>query len=362
MAGLLAGLFSRSREPSEVEPDEPLRLPSLASLERQEKIGHGAFGSVYLYLDKSPSAALKQYAVKIIRMDRCNESIERFQNEVTALKMCRQENIVRFYSSSIVGDQLWILMEYIAGGSASHVLRKMGPFSEPSCAVVVHDTLQALRYLNNDGRLHLDIKPANILLTLDGRCKLCDLGVAQALFGVGEKPRRISELEADSPQEESKLSQKRLKMAGTLLYMSPEMLVRKASTANTDVWSLGISSIELATAHLPNCELPRSRATSVIVHYPAPLLEGKFTAAFKEFVAQCLIKDPAERPTAVQMLEHRFVKDPRGRSKLADVVRKCKSKGDDHSSRSSSSQENSEDEEQWRFRGIADVEWDFRGL
>jgi serine/threonine protein kinase len=116
--------------------------------------------------------------------------------------MCKHPNIVRFFFSSVVSDQLWLLMEYVAGGSASHVLRKMGPMPEPVCAVIVHDTVAALHYLNRDGRMHLDIKPGNILLTLDGRCKLCDFGVAQAVSSVVPKPRSLSESQAEASLKE----------------------------------------------------------------------------------------------------------------------------------------------------------------
>ena len=118
--------------------------------------------------------------------------------------MCSSDFIVRFFSSVIRGDQLWLLMEYVAGGSAHHVLRKCGPFPEAVCAVVAHDTLAALAYLNRDGRLHLDIKPANILITLDGHCKVCDLGVAQAL-GSGERIRTLSENPDSAASEEKSL-------------------------------------------------------------------------------------------------------------------------------------------------------------
>jgi hypothetical protein len=84
MSGLFAGLFTRSREPSEAEGDEPVVIPSLAALKREAKIGHGAYGSVYLFSDKKPSG-LKQYAIKIIRLDQCDEKIERFQVQRAAI-------------------------------------------------------------------------------------------------------------------------------------------------------------------------------------------------------------------------------------------------------------------------------------
>lgn len=273
-------------------------------------------------------------------------------------------------------------MSYVPGGSCGHVLRKCGPFAESSCASVLHDCIAGLAYLNNEGRLHLDIKPANMLLTMEGRCKLCDLGVAQVL-GTETRSEALDEATAEEGESsaggsgsgggggggggtpskslaKTKEANKRLRMAGTLMYMSPEMLQRKANTASTDIWSLGMSAIELATGKLPYSELKRARAISVIVHYPPPTLEGKFSASFVDFVSQSLTKDPEARPNPIKMADHKFIKGAKPSSKLVEAIRKAAAiSNDGHSSRSESSEEDSEDELQRRYRNGDNFEWDF---
>ncbi len=189
-------------------------------------------------------------------------------------------------------SQLWILTEYVPHGSVYALMGRTGPLPEAICALILHDTLEALAYLNSHGHMHLDVKPANILLTESGHCKLCDLGVAG-----GVAPEHGLDSSAGSgagagAAEPAPLAQ--TKIAGTVLYMSPEMVQQVAVACNTDVWSLGITAIEIATGRTPRQELHKMRVAWMTVHGPPPVLDGKVSSTFKAFVAHCLIKDTKE--------------------------------------------------------------------
>lgn len=94
------------------------------------------------------------------------------------MAQCRSPYVVAYFGSFLDRNQLWIMMENVPCGSVLSLLRSTGPLAEAICALILHDTLEGLVYLHAQGHMHLDIKPGNVLLTLDGHCKLCDLGVA----------------------------------------------------------------------------------------------------------------------------------------------------------------------------------------
>eukprot|EP00047_Mylnosiga_fluctuans_P012775 m.27779 g.27779 ORF g.27779 m.27779 type:complete len:328 (-) comp4455_c0_seq1:237-1220(-) len=281
-----------------------------ADFELGRRIGRGAFACVYITRERKSKVV---YAVKVVKLDKCKERIETFLREVQLLRQCRNPFIVKYFCSFLNDSELWILMEHVVGGSAHNVMRKCRtPYPEAACAVILHDSLEGLAYLHAQGHTHMDIKPGNMLLTADGRVKLCDLGVAKGLSAAQKAdPDAVA------------TDQKSTKMAGTLLYMSPEMVLRQPAGHNTDIWSLGITAIELATDHLPRGELHQMKAIWMTAHHLPPTLEGKFSSAFKDFVTVCLVKDPRLRPQSAALLKHKFVKGQTKSSKLVAMVRKA---------------------------------------
>ena len=158
--------------------------------------------------------------------------------------------------------------------------------SEAEVAVIFSDTLHGLRYLHADRKIHRDVKAGNVLLSQAGRAKLADFGVAGQL---------------------SEDHSKRNTVIGTPFWMAPEVIQEVGYDERADVWSLGITAIEMAEGKPPYSGIHPMRAIFMIPANPPPTLSGPSSADFADFVAKCLVKDPAERYTAAVLLQHPFI-------------------------------------------------------
>jgi len=244
-----------------------------------QPLGEGAYGAVYKALDKRDGELV---ALKIMPMDSDNGSLER---EVRIMQKCNSPYIVNFRGSWLKDDNIWLAMEYCGGGSVLDIMKAMDiTLTEEQICVVMKETLKGLYYLHQERLIHRDVKAGNILLNHKGQCKLADFGVSTNL---------------EHTQDQAKT------VIGTPYWMAPEVLKGNTYDAKADIWSLGITSIEMALGRVPHCEKAPLQALFVIPKSPPPTLppEDDWSTEFREFIALCCTMEPENRPTAAQLLK-----------------------------------------------------------
>uniref|UniRef100_A0A8B9KXD0 Mitogen-activated protein kinase kinase kinase kinase 3b n=1 Tax=Astyanax mexicanus TaxID=7994 RepID=A0A8B9KXD0_ASTMX len=231
------------------------------------------------------------------------------QQEIIMMKDCKHSNIVAYFGSYLRRDKLWISMEYCGGGSLQDIYHVTGPLLESQIAYVSRETLQGLYYLHNKGKMHRDIKGANILLTDNGYVKLADFGVSAQI---------------------SATLAKRKSFIGTPYWMAPEVAaVERKGGYNQlcDIWAVGITAIELAELQPPMFDLHPMRALFLMTksNFQPPKLKDKvqWTNNFHHFVKMALIKNPKKRPTAEKLLQHPFVSQPLSRTLAIELLDKA---------------------------------------
>lgn len=260
----------------------------------------GAFGAVYKARNRITSQLV---AIKFINVEEV-AALADVAKEIQVLDGCDHPNIVRYMGCyKPIGEQdLWIVMEYCGGGSVAEVIRVLNrPLSEDQIALIVRESLQGLKYLHSKAIVHRDIKGGNILLTDAGEVKLADFGVAAQLFSTIAK---------------------RQTFVGTPYWMAPEVIQQDKYDGRADIWSLGITAIEMAEMLPPNSEVHPMRILFLIPSEPAPKLinQKAWSPIFHDFLAEAFKKDPKFRPDARALLNHKFVKSCKPSSIIKELV------------------------------------------
>ena len=262
------------------------RLTSL-EVELKELLGKGSYGMVYRGLTPRHGSV----AVKVLPWA-LNEVSSELKKELKLLQRCNSAYIVRAFGAFAKPKELWIVMEYCDLGSLLDVMRSMDePLPEAAIAAACSDSLRGLSYMHTQKRgiIHRDIKSANILLNSEGRVKLADFGVAAQLNSTASKRNTV---------------------IGTPHWMSPEVISNGKYDARADVWSLGITAIELAQGRPPHHAMrPVLKVLFAIVSGEPPQLDAPddFSELFCDFLSAALTKDTEQRPTSGELLQHPFL-------------------------------------------------------
>jgi len=230
--------------------------------------------------------------------------IENIKREISILKGCHNENIVHYYGSYFKDNSLWLIMEYCAVGSVIDLIRFLGePFAnENLIASILHGALKGLEYLHRNKKIHRDIKAGNILLDHLGNVKIADFGVSAELLNTFSDKDTV---------------------IGTPFWMSPEVISKSKYNKKTDIWSLGITAIEIAEGEPPYSHIHPIRAMFAIKNNPPQGLtdSNKWSADFNSFVRKCLTFDPKKRPNTKELLNDPFIlKKSKGKKIIQEFI------------------------------------------
>lgn len=267
---------------------------NMDDFEIKQPIGYGSSAMVYsaVYIPHN-----KRVAIKVIDLDMFERNqIDELRRETSLMALSKHPHVLRVYGSFVHGSKLYIVTPYMAVGSCLDIMKMSFPdgLDEISIATILKQALEGLAYLHKNGHIHRDVKAGNLLMDQDGSVLLADFGVSSSLMETGERGVRKT-------------------FVGTPCWMAPEVMEQADYDYKADIWSFGITAIELATGHAPFAKHPPLKVLMMTLNNDPPTLSretntNKFSRTFKEMIDTCMNKDPAKRPSSEKLLLHPFFK------------------------------------------------------